>query len=197
MRENLLIMTAGVALMLGGCSAKKEEQPAVDPGMRYTTTNTIKDLMDSIVDPNADYLWGAVLITTTAKGEQNKAPHTDEEWKEVRRHAVTLVEATNLLLVPNRHVAKPGEKADDPEVEESPEAIEAHINGDRATFESRVQRLRAAATATLAAVDKKDAARMEEAGDDVDKACEACHLVYWYPKDKYAQQLFHENEEKK
>ena len=168
MRENLLIMAAGVALMLGGCTAKKDEQPTVDPGLQYTTTNTIKDLMDSIVDPNADYIWGAVLITTTAKGEENKAPHTDEEWKEVRRHAVTLVEATNLLLVPNRHVAKPGEKADDPEVEESPEAIEAHINGDRSTFESRVQRLRVAATATLAAVDKKDAAGMEEAGDDVE-----------------------------
>jgi hypothetical protein len=190
--KHLLLIGAIVTLVLSGCKAAKPEQAPVAPGLQFTTVDTIKDMMDSIVDPNADFLWDSISTSLTLKGVVHKEPHTDEEWQEARRHAVTLVEATNLLLVPNRHVAKPGEKADDPNVEEPPEAIEAHINQDRATFDSRIQRLRETALATLTAIDKKDATEMEQATDRLDKACEACHLTYWYPKDGYAQRLYNE-----
>src|SRR5437773_4605591 len=112
MRAYLLLIPGCVLLLLGGaCSAAKPAEES------YRPTATIKDIMDSMVDPGADVLWESVSSTVDERGITDKAPRTDEEWKDVRRHAVMLVEATNLLLVPGRHVAKPGEKAEDPKVE--------------------------------------------------------------------------------
>ena len=33
----------------------------------------------------------------------------------------------------------------------------------------------------LAAIDKKDADALSDAGETIDEACEQCHLKYWYP----------------
>jgi hypothetical protein len=35
-------------------------------------------------------------------------------------------------------------------------------------------------------VKAKDADKLFAAGSDIDKACENCHLEYWYPGDKKA-----------
>ena len=34
----------------------------------------------------------------------------------------------------------------------------------------------------LAAIDKKDAQALFEAGDKIDEVCESCHQVFWYPE---------------
>ena len=146
MRTCIFVIATAVCFALGGCSGKQAEQSKVTAAPDYAPSSSIKDIMDSIVDPNANILWGALSETITAKGTETKAPKTDEEWKELRRHAITLFEATNLLMVPDRHVAKPGEKADSPDVEEAPEAIEAHINQDRTTWVNRIHGLRDAAS---------------------------------------------------
>jgi hypothetical protein len=39
----------------------------------------------------------------------------------------------------------------------------------------------------LDAIDAKDSARLFEVGGEIDEACEACHLVYWYPPDATAR----------
>lgn len=36
---------------------------------------------------------------------------------------------------------------------------------------------------TLAAIDAKDADRLFQLGGEIDAACEACHVVFWYPPD--------------
>jgi cytochrome c556 len=41
--------------------------------------------------------------------------------------------------------------------------------------------LKSAAQAALAAIDAKDADALMNAGGVIDKACEACHMTYWYP----------------
>ena len=60
--------------------------------------------------------------------------HGRAAGKQVRNHAIMLLEATNLLQIPGRHVAKSGEKANDPNVELSPEQIEDSINKSRTAF---------------------------------------------------------------
>src|SRR5207248_1665475 len=97
----------------------------------YRPTATVKDIMDSMVDPNADFVWESVATVIDADGTHETFPQNDEEWTELRRHTITLMEATNLLLTPGRHVARTGEKADDPKIELAPEAIEAMVNQDR------------------------------------------------------------------
>ena len=66
--------------------------------------------MDSMVDPSADYIFESVAQIADEHGITDKAPHTDEEWKEVRRRAVQLLEAPNLLVIRGRKVARPGEE---------------------------------------------------------------------------------------
>ena len=99
-----------------------------------------------------------------------------------------LVEAPNLLVAPGRKVAKPGDKAEYPEVELHPEQIQRMIDDDRDAFVRRAQRLQTAATLALKAIDARDKTELFAKLEDVDKACESCHLHYWYPNDKRAQE---------
>src|SRR5436190_11912419 len=140
-RKPVFLLPAIFLFALGfSCSTPKPE--AENKGQPdYRVVATIKDLMDSEVDPSADFIWNSVSTTVGPQGSVTKAPRNNDEWKEVRRRAITLLEATNLLIMPGRHVAKPGEKADNPKVESPPEEIEAMINKDRASWNKRVQAL--------------------------------------------------------
>ena len=69
------------------------------------------------IDPNADVVWLAVTTVQSAKGTVETKPRNDEEWTKVRHGAIALTEAANLLMVPGRHVARPGEKSETPGVE--------------------------------------------------------------------------------
>jgi hypothetical protein len=45
----------------------------------------------------------------------------------------------------------------------------------------------------MKAADVKDKDALLKAIDGIDKACENCHLHYWYPNDKRAQEAAREN----
>jgi hypothetical protein len=182
MRAYLLLLPLCL-LLLGSCTAAK---PA-DTSELYRPTATIKDIMDSLVDPGADTLWDSVSSTVDERGITDKAPHTDEEWLDVRRHAIMLLEGTNLLLMPGRHVAKPGEKAEDPKIELGPEQIEELIAKDRDSWIKHAHGLHDAVMPAFEAINKKDVDGLFQAGDKIDKACEDCHLQYWYPNERQGQ----------
>ena len=169
-----LVVLGGSLCLIGACRA---QQPA-----DYRPTATVKDIMDSIVDPSADVLWESVATIITAAGTEQRAPQTDEEWVNLRRRTVQLIEATNLLLIPGRHVARPGEKAEDPKIQLGPEQIEALINEDRQQWTSRAHGLHDAALVAQKAIEARNAEALLDAGDVLDKACENCHLIYWYPR---------------
>ena len=114
-------------------------------------------------------------------GTEEREPRTDEEWAAVRRSAIQLVEATNLLRVPGRLVARPGEKSENPRIELQPETIQKLIAEDPATWTALVDRLHDAAVPALKAIDAKNAKGLFDAGEQIEHACEACHQQYWYP----------------
>ncbi len=182
MQRYLLLAIAEIFLLWSGGCARQQPRPAQDVQPEYRVTSTIKEIMDSIVDPSADFIWQSVKTVSSAKGLEEKKPRTDEEWKEVRRHAIALLEATNLLKMPGRHVAKPGEKAADVQVELSPEQIEMVINKDRMAWNKNAQALYDATMEVLNAIDVKDAEALFDMGGRLDAACENCHLQYWYPE---------------
>lgn len=181
MRRFAALVGAGLcALGSIGFGAACRTSP-VDPPPEYTTTATIKDIMMSIVDPSADVVWESVKTVVGPDGSHDVAPHTDEEWLEVRKGAVRLAEATNLLMMPGRDVARPGEKSEAPGAELEPPEMEALISKDRAAWYARIKALHDAAELALKAVDAKDSAAVLDVGDRMERACENCHLQYWYP----------------
>jgi hypothetical protein len=177
-RHLSLVLGSALLLLITGC---KSTQVVAPPSPEYRPTGTIKDLMDSLVDPNSDYLWESVSTESNAHGVTTKVPKTDEDWENERHHAIALLEATNLLQMPGRRVARPGEKAENPNVEESPEEIQALIDGDRASWIKHARDLYDATAVMMQSIDAKDATGVLNAGEGIDKACENCHAQYWYP----------------
>lgn len=184
MRTYFLSVTAGISLfLLSACSAPP---PPAPPQPEFRPTSTLREVMESTVEPNADFLWNSVASVSDEKGTREQAPQTDEEWQETRNHAVTLLEATNTILVPGRRIAKPGEKAEDP-ANLSPEQIDALIKQDPQAFAMFAHGLYDATTEALKAIDAKNKDALLMSGEGIDKACENCHLKYWYPNDARPQ----------
>jgi hypothetical protein len=136
--------------------------------------------MDSLIDPSADAIWDSVEIIATLEGTEHKAPKTDDDWKTLRRHAIAVIEASNLLLIPGRHVARPGEKAEDPRVDLHPEEIETLLATDPAAWALRAHWLHDAAMQSLKAIEARDVTALLNSGETLDAACESCHRNYWY-----------------
>jgi hypothetical protein len=167
------------------CAACTQSQPpaAQQTQPEFRTTATIKDIMDSIIDPSADELWESVATTVDATGVHERFPQTDEEWKAVRRNAIRLLEGSNLLLIPGRQVAKPGEKSENPGIELEPEEMEGLINKDRETFGKLAHGLHDSVMISLQAIEAKDKEALLASGNAIDEACEKCHVTYWYPNE--------------
>jgi hypothetical protein len=181
-----LLFSVSLAIFTA-CSKPKPAEPAL------AHTATIKDIMDSMVDPSGDFLFESVQEIADENGIREKAPQTDEEWEEVRHRAFILLEAPNLLTMEGRLVAHPNEKSKNPQVELQPEEIQKLVDADRPSFIRRARRLQDAAALALKAADAKDKDALFKAIDGIDKACENCHLHYWYPNDKRAQQAAKED----
>src|SRR5262245_12326627 len=79
-------------------------------GARVQTT--IRDLMESIVDPSADVIWNASgTIVDKDQGTVDLFPKTEEAWLDVRRAAVRVIEGANLLMTPGRMSAPLGARS--------------------------------------------------------------------------------------
>jgi hypothetical protein len=156
---------------------------AVADGQVYST---IKDLMESIVDPSADVVWGAVSTVVDREGIHESFPRTPEEWLDVRRAAVRIIEGGNLLMMPGREAAPPGTKSEAPGVELEPAQMTTLIKNDRKSFDAFAQALQALGAEALQASDAQDAALLLEIGARMENVCESCHQTFWYPPQKRA-----------
>ena len=183
----LLIFSLGLLISIAACQAPPPAPPAdaPDPAQPlYAPTATIKELMMSIVDPSADVVWLSVTTVQSSVGTVDTAPKNEEEWQKVRQGAVALTEAANLLMMPGRHVARPGEKSETPGVELEPSEMEELINKDPASWQMRARNLHDAGVAVLQAIDARDSQKVFEIGEQIEVACESCHRQYWYPNEQ-------------
>ena len=179
MRRCLSIVVATI-VVVSGCQERGAPEDRLNATPEYRLDATIKDIMDSFVDPSADYIWDAVSTTMTASGSVEKYPRTDEEWHELRRRAIQIMEGANLLLIPGRRVAH-SDSASDPRIELPPDSVEALINADRANFTRLAHDLYDTMVPVLRAIEAKDRHKLLEVGEGIERACENCHTKYWYP----------------
>jgi len=136
-----------------------------------------------VIDPNVDPIWNSVSTIATKEGVIEKVPTTDAEWQTLRNHAIVLIEAGNLLQIPNRTVAVAGASTSIHPVELDPKEIEKAIQRNQKDFSEKAIGLQNAAKLALAAIEEKNPDALLKAGEKIEHACEQCHSTYWYPND--------------
>ena len=203
MRERPIVSAGALfaaALTFSVCSkAPPEHQESTAPSSDRARTSgagltlgpmspivSVKELMRDMIDPVADNVFDAVWWDNTSKGVVEHRPATDEDWGKVRIGAVTIVEGIELLKLP-RPLTPAGDVNNSlgpnpPEL--SPTQIKSKIDRDPVLWVAKIQALRNVGLEVLDIVNKKDVDGLWQASGDLDQACEACHLEYWYPGDK-------------
>jgi hypothetical protein len=174
------VVLCGVWL-LAGCSKPAAEQPPAAAAPPYHPVASIREVMNSVIDPNIDVVWNAVKTVIDHGKPIEHAPANDEEWAAVRHSALTVAEGANLLMMPNRAVAPPGAGSLAPGIELAPDQVRALIDKSPSGWNQFARSLQDSLQPALAAIDKKDAQALFEAGDKIDEVCESCHQIFWYP----------------
>lgn len=175
-----LAMTTGAACNAKPAATGTPVQSGLSPVL------SVKELMEHIVDPQADYAFDAVGDEVGPKGIVEIRPTTDEDWTRIERGMWVLAEASNLLKMPRR-MAPEGEANKEPGGPElTPAQIEAKVKDNPALWNSHADTLRDEALKIVAIVKARDTQKLFDAGSALDRACEACHLDFWYPGDRAA-----------
>lgn len=147
---------------------------------------SVKELMRDMLDPLADNIFDAVSTVVTSAGTVERVPTTDADWDKVRIGAVSMAEGSYLLKVP-RPFAPAGDENNStgPDAEElSPAQIMAKFKADPVLWNAKIEALRNVGLEVLELVKTRDANGLWQASNDLDAACENCHVEYWYPGEK-------------
>ncbi len=132
--------------VLAGCEEPGEPQP-------YKPIANSKQMMNWILDPQADVIWGSAGAIITIEGTQDLAPTTQEGWDDVRNAAATIAEVSNVLMMPGH--ARAG-----------------------ADWIEILQGLQATAVQLIDAAERQDADAVFDLGGQLYNVCVACHQLY-------------------
>ena len=147
---------------------------------------SVKELMRDMIDPASDFVFDAVGTVLTRGKRIDKIPKTDADWDRIRIGAVTMAEGAYLLKIP-RPFAPAGDENNSagPEPAElSPSQIKAKLLADPVLWNAKIEALRNVGLEVMEIVKRKDVNELWDAGENLDQACESCHLEYWYPGER-------------
>lgn len=179
-----------VGVLTSGCSSSK---PAAVPAPaspqlwgEMKPVVSVKELMRDFIDPASDYVFDAIGTVDSKQGTVEIQPRTQADWDRLRVGGTMLAEGVYLLKVP-RPFAPPGDENNstgpDPE-ELSPAQIKAKLEADPVLWNAKIEALRNVGLQVLDIVKRKDVKELWDAAENLDEACETCHIAYWYPGDK-------------
>ena len=159
MRTVHWLFLVSVALFVSGigfiiASARTAPGTAAPEAPATTPVASLAQIMNGIVQPNVDVVYGAVGTKISAAGVEEWAPRNDEEWARVGNSAAALVESGNLLLIGDRAI-------------------------DRGDWVTMTRAYMEAAQKAIAAVDARDTDAILDAGSFINDTCDMCHERYW------------------
>jgi hypothetical protein len=141
----------GCALLLaGGCAEEVEVETGYQPVLDE------HGLMNWVLDPAADVIWGSAGTITTFEGVEDLAPTTQEGWDAVRNAAATLAEMGNVLQIPG------------------------HSKGE--DWNEFSQGLTRTAVLLIEAAENKNDQQVFDYGGQLYNVCVACHQIYMLPE---------------
>lgn len=141
------------SLVLVGCQQADESASESTP---YKAIVDSKQMMNWLLDRNADVIWGSAGAIITVEGTQDLAPTTEEGWNAVRDAAATIAELSNVLMMPGH----------------------ARAGADWTEF---AQGLQSTAVQLIDAGIRKDADAVFDLGGQLYNVCTACHQLYMLP----------------
>jgi hypothetical protein len=180
------VLAAG--MLTSTCSSSKAAAPAPAQQLwgELKPVVSVKELMRDMIDPASDYVFDAIGTVDSKAGTIEIQPRTDADWDKIRAGGVMLAEGIYLLKVP-RPFAPPGDENNstgpDPE-ELSPARIKAKLEADPVLWNAKIEALRNVGLQVLDIVKRRDVKELWDAAENLDEACESCHIAYWYPGDK-------------
>ena len=188
-----LIVCAGVfalGALLPACSSSSKATPPQMPAPQLwgdlKPIVSVKELMRDMIDPASDFVFDAVGTVITKGKRIDKIPKTDADWERIRIGAVTMAEGAHLLKIP-RPFAPAGDdnnSAGPEPAELSPSQIKAKLLADPVLWNAKIEALRNVGLEVMEIVKRKDVNELWDAGENLDQACESCHLEYWYPGER-------------
>ena len=196
--HSLLAIATGAFILTAACNASQPPaSSAAPPKMAAPAPHaelwgdlkpvvSVKELMRDMLDPASDFIFDAVASVQTKKGWVETYPKTEKDWETIRIGAVTMAEGAYLLKI-QRPFAPPGDNnnSSGPEpLEASPAEIKAKLEKDPVLWNAKIEALRNVGLEVLEIVKKKDVNELWDAAENLDEACENCHLEYWYPGQK-------------
>ncbi len=149
---SVALFLTGIAFVIAGARAARRA-PVVVAAPAVVPIASVKQIMKGIVGPAANVVFSAVSTTTTARGVEEKAPQTPEEWEAVGNSAAALIESGNLILMGNRAIDQ----------------------GDWAKFSRQMIE---AGKVALKATQDKSADGVLASGEAINASCDDCHLKY-------------------
>lgn len=175
------LIAAALLVGLASCSPQAAKTDAVAADAKPVLRASLHEIMISEVDAAAAVVWKTPDSFDPAR--KATPAQIDADWQTLRKGAITLIEAPNLMVMEGRVVAHPGAKLQDEGVEGNLDqaAIQKALTEKRPQFLKLARGLQDAGMEALAAIDKRDQDALLEAGGKIDEACEACHKVFWYP----------------
>jgi len=193
------LLNAGLALLMVSAPAcsRTDEKPSSAPSAADAQPTqgssalwgdmkpvvSVKELMRDMIDPASDYVFDSIGTVVTKGQRHEVAPKTDADWDRIRIGGVMMAEGAYLLKVP-RPFTPPGDENNStgPDAEElSPAQIKAKLEHDPVLWNAKIEALRNVGLEVMDIAKRRDVNQLWEACDNLDHACEGCHLEYWYP----------------
>ena len=148
------LFISGIGFIIAGERTARAATPAATAAVPKTQpVATVKQSMIGITNPSAFVVYEAVGTKSTAKGIEEIAPQTDEEWQKVGSAAAAVIESGNLMLTGGRAI----DKGD-------------WVKMTRDMMDQGQKAMKAAAA--------KSKEGIVEAGGDLNTTCDNCHARY-------------------
>lgn len=145
-------------LLLAGCGGS---EPSTETP--YKPTTEMMDLMNWVLDPSADVIWGNSGWEITELGERELFPQSDAEWDKMVHASAMIAESGNLLMMPGRENGAAGRGED-------------WIAYSQAIVDTGNQLLEASQA--------QDKQAIFDLGGQLYRICVACHQRYAYPSEE-------------
>lgn len=148
---SVALFLSGIGFLIAGARPVQEAQSVEAP--LTNPVADVKQIMNGIVAPAAEVVFGAVGTIVSHSGVEEKVPRTDQEWTTVGNSAAALVESGNLLMMGSRAI-------------------------DKGDWVKLSQALMESSVVAMKAIQAKDAQALLNSGEAIYASCNECHMKY-------------------